>query len=192
MVRKPLPSCANRKSRCGQLPAGGEVVEDYRHVGLTLRAHPLSFLREDLAHDEIITCTEAAGLPDGKWAETAGIVLVRQRPGSAEGVIFMTIEDETGIANVVIWPKLFEKRRRIILSASLIAVAGQLQKEGEVVHLVARQVTDLSHLLASLGHRREPRETRFSGPDVCEAAARSIGASSSPAGTIKVKARDFR
>ena len=174
------------------MTAGGEVVEDYRHVGLTLRAHPLHFLRDDLVRDEILTCVEATGLADGKWAEAAGIVLVRQRPGSAEGVIFMTIEDETGVANVVIWPKLYEKQRRIILSASMVAVAGQVQKEGEVVHLVARRITDLSHLLASLGHRREPRQTRASGPDVCEAAAGSIDASNRPADTIKVKARDFR
>src|SRR6202023_3659753 len=74
-------------------------------------------------------------------------------PGSAKGVIFITIEDETGIANLVIWPKLFERQRRLVLSAKMMAVYGRIQREGEVVHLVAHRVTDLSDLLASIGHR---------------------------------------
>jgi error-prone DNA polymerase len=135
------------------MTAGGEVVEDYGHVGLTLRGHPLSFLREDLRRRRIVTCAEAMAARDGRWLETAGLVLVRQMPGSAKGVLFVTIEDETGIANLVVWPQVFEKQRRVILAAGMIGVQGRIQREGEVVHLVARHLTDLSPELASVGDR---------------------------------------
>ncbi|TIQ77409.1 MAG: error-prone DNA polymerase, partial [Mesorhizobium sp.] len=85
------------------MTAGREVVEDYGHVGLTLRNHPLSFLRADLARRRIVTCRDAMQARDGRWLEAAGLVLVRQRPGSAKGVMFLTMEDETGAANVVVW-----------------------------------------------------------------------------------------
>lgn len=135
------------------MTAGGEVVEDYRHVSLSLRSHPVSFLREDLQCRRIITCAEAMETRDGRWVEAAGIVLVRQRPGSAKGVMFITLEDESGIANLIVWTKVFEKYRRIILSAGMIAVRGQVQREGEVVHLIAQRLTDLSGELASVGDR---------------------------------------
>jgi error-prone DNA polymerase len=135
------------------MAAGREVVEDYSHTGLSLRRHPVSFLRADLARLRIVSCAEAMGSRDGQWLEAAGIVLVRQRPGSAKGVMFITVEDETGIANLVIWTKVFEKFRRIILSSGMIAVKGRIQREGEVVHLVAHRITDLSRELASIGQR---------------------------------------
>jgi error-prone DNA polymerase len=135
------------------MSAGGEVVEDYRHVGLSLRSHPVALLRADLARRRIVTCTEAMEARDGRWLEAAGIVLVRQRPGSAKGVMFITLEDETGIANLVVWPQVFEQNRRTILSAGMIAVRGRIQREGEVVHLVARRLADLSAELASVGER---------------------------------------
>jgi error-prone DNA polymerase len=86
---------------------------------------------------------------DGRWLPTAGLVLVRHMPGSAKGVMFITIEDETGIANLVIWPTLYENQRRVILSAGMLGVHGRIQREGEVVHLVAHKLTDLSPDLAS-------------------------------------------
>jgi len=135
------------------MTAGAEVVEDYGHVGLSLRSHPVSFLREDLRRHRIVTCQEAMDARDGRWLEAAGIVLVRQRPGSAKGVMFITLEDESGIANLVVWPQVFEKNRRIILSAGMFAVRGRIQREGEVVHLVAQRLTDLSAELASVGDR---------------------------------------
>jgi error-prone DNA polymerase len=92
------------------MTAGGEVVEDCGHVGLTLRGHPITFLRADLSVKRIVTRAGATKARDGRWLEIGGLVLVRQRPGSAKGVMFITIEDETGIANLVIWPKPFEKR----------------------------------------------------------------------------------
>ena len=110
------------------MTAGAEVVEDCGHVGLTLRNHPVSFLRGDLRRKRIVTCMEAMQARDGRWLETAGLVLVRQMPGSAKGVVFITIEDETGIANLVIWPKLYETQRRVILSVGMMAVHGRIPR----------------------------------------------------------------
>ena len=135
------------------MTSGGEVVEDYGHVGLTLRSHPVSFLRHDLERRRIVTCEEAMNARDGTWLEAAGLVLVRQRPGSAKGVMFITIEDETGHTNVVVWVKVFEKFRRVVLGAGMIGIYGRIQREGEVVHLVAHRLTDLSAELAGVGSR---------------------------------------
>ncbi|OYV50698.1 MAG: error-prone DNA polymerase, partial [Acidocella sp. 20-58-15] len=181
------------------MTGGGEVVEDYAHLGLTLRAHPLSFLREDLRRRKIVTCADAVRAHDNKWYEVAGIVLVRQRPGSAKGVMFITIEDETGIANLVIWPSLYEKQRRVIISAGMIAAYGRIQREGDVVHLVAHRIIDLSHELAGIGDResltpeKQNREVEvwFAAnlhvPKVNEHKVRDY-----PAERINVKTRDFR
>ncbi|ANL50990.1 DNA polymerase III subunit alpha domain-containing protein (plasmid) [Rhizobium phaseoli] len=136
-----------------QMTDGHNVVEDYTHIGLTLREHPLRFLRADLAKRRIVTCSQAMTARDGQWLMAAGLVLVRQRPGSAKGVMFITIEDETGIANVVVWPKLFERSRRVVLGASMMAINGRIQREGEVVHLVAQQLFDLSADLSGLAGR---------------------------------------
>jgi error-prone DNA polymerase len=111
------------------MTAGGEVVEDYGHVGLTLRNHPVSFLRGDLHRQRIVTCIDAMQARDGCWLRTAGLVLVRQMPGSAKGVVFITIDDETGIANLVIWPKLYERQRRVMLAARMMAVRGRIQRD---------------------------------------------------------------
>jgi DNA polymerase III alpha subunit len=99
-------------------------------MGLTLRSHPVTFLRDELISKRIISCAAAMASPDRRWVQTAGLVLVRQRPDSAKGVMLITIEDETGIANLVIWPSLFEKQRRIILSAGMFALHGRIQREG--------------------------------------------------------------
>ncbi|EPE96895.1 error-prone DNA polymerase [Rhizobium grahamii] len=133
-----------------QMTEGHNVVEDYGHVGLTLRQHPIAFLRKDLTDRRIVTCTEAMNARDGHWLMTAGLVLVRQKPGSAKGVMFITIEDETGPANIVVWPSLFEKRRRVVLGSSMMAINGRVQREGDVVHLVAQQLFDLSGDLSGL------------------------------------------
>jgi len=135
--------------------AGHEVVEDYSHTGLTLRQHPVAFLRKDLREKRMVTCAEAMAARDGRWLMTGGLVLVRQRPGSAKGVMFMTIEDETGIINAVVWPTLFERQRRLVLSASMLAINGRIQREGDVVHLVAQRLFDLSDDLGRLGERDE-------------------------------------
>jgi error-prone DNA polymerase len=169
--------------------AGREVVEDHARTGLTLRRHPVAFLRDDLAKRRIVTCAEAMGSRDRRWLEAAGIVLVRQRPGSAKGVLFITMEDETGIANVVVWQKVFERFRRTILSSSMIAVHGRIQREGEVVHLVAHRIVDLSQDLASVGEREEA----FPLPHGRGDEYRHGSPSSEPRGRgIRVRTRDFR
>jgi error-prone DNA polymerase len=138
-----------------QMTEGHNVVEDYGHTGLTLRQHPLAFLRADLTNRRIVTCAEAMSARDGRWVMTAGLVLVRQKPGSAKGVMFITIEDETGPANTVVWPSLFERRRRVVLGPSMMAINGRVQREGDVVHLVAQQLFDLSGDLSGLADRDE-------------------------------------
>lgn len=135
------------------MTSGSEVVEDYSHVGLTLREHPLSFLRADLAKRRFMTCATAVAARDRSWVDVAGLVLVRQRPGSAKGVMFITLEDETAVANLVVWTKILEKYRRVVLGAGMIGVKGKVQREGEVVHIVAQHLTDLSADLASVGSR---------------------------------------
>ncbi len=149
----PIPEIAEPTVVLRPMTAGAEVVEDYGHVGLTLRSHPVAFLREELRQRGIVSCTEAMEARDGRRLEAAGLVLVRQRPGSAKGVMFITLEDETGIANLVVWPKVFETHRRTVLAAAMIAVCGRIQREGDVVHLVAERLTDLSAELASVGDR---------------------------------------
>jgi error-prone DNA polymerase len=186
------------------MTGGSEVVEDYVHVGLTLRAHPLSFLRDDLRAQKIVACNQAMRAKDNKWLEVAGLVLVRQKPGSAKGVMFITIEDETGIANLVIWPDLYEKQRRIILTASMMSVHGRIQREGEVVHLIAHRLTDLSNQLARIGDRDAPfplphgpgDEAKSGGaPDPREILGpkpRDIYVPDRHIDTLRVKTRDFR
>ena len=137
---------------------GEEVLDDYRSMRLTLKHHPLALLRADPA---MAAVTPAAALKDhieGR-VTVAGLVLVRQRPGTASGVIFATLEDETGVANLIIWPKIFERYRRQVLASSLMRVEGRLQREGLVVHVIADRIDDLSQLLRDLGSRDEPIKT---------------------------------
>ncbi|WP_439631772.1 error-prone DNA polymerase [Shinella sp.] len=185
---------------------GHEVVEDYSYVGLTLRQHPISFLREDLRRKRMVTCAEAMAERDGRWLMTGGLVLVRQRPGSAKGVMFMTLEDETSIVNAVVWPTVFERQRRLVLSASMIAINGKIQREGDVVHLVAQRLFDLSEDLSKLGelgdafplpHGRGDEFARGNGaPDPREkpkaaAPARDIFIPDLLIDRLKVKSRNF-
>jgi error-prone DNA polymerase len=97
---------------------------------------------------------------DGKYAQGAGMVLVRQRPGSANGVTFITLEDETGIANAIVWEKTFDQFRRVVLRSRMLLISGTIQREGDVVHLIARHLADLSPTLASVGEQ----DTRFPLP----------------------------
>jgi error-prone DNA polymerase len=138
------------------MPQAEQVVADYQATGLSLTAHPLRFLRHELARQGVRCCSELAEMSDGMKLRVAGVVTVRQRPGSAEGVVFATIEDETGIANIVIWPSLLERFRREVLGASLLLVHGQLQRSPEgVIHVVAKELEDRSFHLLELSD--EPR-----------------------------------
>jgi len=141
------------------LSEGGEVVEDYAHTGLTLRCHPMAFLRDELAANRLLPCSALGEAKDGSGIAIAGLVLMRQRPGTAKGVIFVTLEDETGIANLVLWPRLYERQRRVALTSRLLAVRGHVQREGGVVHLIARSLEDLSGLLTRIGGS-EPIEVK--------------------------------
>ena len=130
---------------------GREVVEDYRSLQLSLRGHPLTFLREELNRMKIVRCVDLASVRDGRHVEVAGIILVRQRPGSAKGVLFVTIEDETGVAQGILWPDRFEIYRRQIMSASMVAMRGRVQKEGEIIHIICDRVIDHDDMLRSIG-----------------------------------------
>jgi len=132
------------------MPVGEHVVNDYRYLSLSLKAHPASFLRQQFAARRIIRSEELAGLANGARVTVAGLVLVRQRPGTAKGVIFMTLEDETGIANAIIWPKVFERFRPIVLGARLTAVSGRVQAASGVIHVVADGLEDLTPMLSVL------------------------------------------
>ena len=135
---------------------GEEVVNDYRFLELSLRAHPAAFLRADLTLRGIIDNEALRTRRSGEHVTVSGLVTIRQRPGTASGVIFMTIEDETAIANIIVWPKIFERFRAIILGARYIAVSGTLQHESGVVHVVAAQIEDLTALLARLTKDSSP------------------------------------
>jgi error-prone DNA polymerase len=131
---------------------GEEVLEDYTSLRLTLRCHPLALLRSDPALAGVVPAVALKERREGRVA-VAGLVLVRQRPGTASGVIFATLEDETGVANIVIWPQVFERFRRAVLASSLMRVEGRLQREGDVIHVIAERIADLSTLLHGLGDR---------------------------------------
>jgi error-prone DNA polymerase len=136
------------------LPAmrqGEHVAADYQATGLSLRAHPVRLLRRVLAAEGVATCAEATSRRDGAKVRVAGVVLVRQRPGSASGVVFATIEDETGVANIVIWPSVMERFRRAVLGSQVLEVAGKVQRSEEgVVHVVADALTNRTALLGLL------------------------------------------
>jgi error-prone DNA polymerase len=205
--RAPRPEIVEPPVPIVPMIAGRNVVEDYATIGLTLRQHPVAFLRGDLAQQRIIPCRDLLAARDGQRATVAGLVLVRQRPGTATGVVFITIEDETGIANLVVWSSLSERQRRVVLSASMLCCHGRVQREGEVIHVVTERLDDLSDLLKSLGGRSAPFPLRHgrgdevkhpNGPDPREAVAHATGtqgnqstAIGNPKG-IRIRTRDFR
>jgi error-prone DNA polymerase len=137
------------------MPASEHVVQDYQTTRLSLKDHPLSFLRERYRSYGLMTTSEAAGARNGARVRTVGIVLVRQRPGSASGVYFVTLEDETGIANLVIWPRVGEIYRPVLMGARIMLVSGRVQTADNVTHIVAEQLidrTDDLHLLSEEAH----------------------------------------
>ncbi|HJW26408.1 MAG TPA: error-prone DNA polymerase [Rhodocyclaceae bacterium] len=136
-----------------ELPVPGEgenLVADYRSLGLTLRRHPLTLLRSHLAARRFVSAADLKSAGDRALIRAAGIVTCRQRPGTASGIMFVTLEDETGLINAVVHPHLAERQRREVLQARLLGIFGQLQREGDVVHLVAKRLVDLSHWLGRL------------------------------------------
>jgi error-prone DNA polymerase len=148
------------------MPLGEHVVEDYRRLQLSLKAHPVSFLRPDLTARGIMRHEQLASIASGRSVTVAGLVLVRQRPGSASGVIFMTVEDETAVANVIVWPKIFETFRPVVLGSRLVSVTGKLQNESGVIHVVADRLDDLSPLLRRLTADARAVQTPTAGDEV--------------------------
>jgi error-prone DNA polymerase len=143
------------ESQPAQLPAmplGEHVVNDYQTMRLSLKAHPMRFLRDHYAAQKFVTADQLGNVRDGKRLAIAGLVLIRQRPGSAKGVVFITIEDETGVANLVVWPDVFDKQRKIVMGARLMAVRGIVQRDpdSDVIHVVARRLADHSDMLRHL------------------------------------------
>ncbi|HVM23577.1 MAG TPA: error-prone DNA polymerase [Sphingomicrobium sp.] len=134
------------------MPLSEHVVSDYQTLRLSLKAHPMHFLRTHYAANGFVTAEQLNATRDGKRLSIAGIVLIRQRPGSAKGVVFITLEDETGIANLVVWPDVFEKQRKIVMGARLMAVQGIVQRDpdSDVIHVVARRLEDHTYMLGHL------------------------------------------
>ena len=143
------------------MPLSEHVVNDYQTLRLSLKAHPMSFLRAHLSQlhstssrirkaPRILSCDELRSVKDGAYVSVAGVVLVRQRPGSAKGVVFMTIEDETGIANAVVWPKTLERFRKVVMGARLIVIHGRIQRHEDIIHVVSQRLEDRSDWLALL------------------------------------------
>jgi len=138
------------------MPLGEQVINDYRSLSFSLKAHPVSFVRDRLTGGGYRQNITLAEIRAGRFVSVAGLVLVRQRPGSAKGVVFETIEDETGVANVIVWPKIFERYRTVVLGSRFIGVHGPLQSEDDVIHVVARHMEDLTPLLSGLADADAP------------------------------------
>ena len=149
--RAPLDApAAERMPELAPPREGEEIVADYASLGLTLGRHPLALLRSRLQKQKLMRADELHALPHGSTAATAGLVTCRQRPDTASGVIFVTLEDETGNVNVVVWKSLSEQQKPVLLGSRLLAVHGVIERDGDVVHLVARRLEDCSRLLGRL------------------------------------------
>jgi DNA-directed DNA polymerase III PolC len=148
-----LPAATAREEGIPLLRApreGQDIVADYGSTGLTLRRHPLSLLRGKLQRCGVLPAQELWQQPDGKWVKTAGLVITRQRPGSAGGVTFVTLEDETGYVNLIVWNSVAVEQRAALLESRLLEVQGKLQREGDVQHVIAQRLTNLSAMLGDL------------------------------------------
>ena len=142
--------------RLPKMGLGENVAEDYRTLRLSLKAHPLALLRAGLVDGDYVPCRVLETMGNGDTVRVAGLVTARQRPGSAKGVVFVTLEDETAVANLVVWGDVFEKHRRQVLGAHVLGVEGRVQKEGKVIHVVSERLFDLTPLLATLEHQSAP------------------------------------
>jgi error-prone DNA polymerase len=147
------------------MPLSEHVVNDYRTLRLSLKAHPMSFLRARVRQARIAACADLNQMRDGAWVGVAGVVLVRQRPGSAAGVVFMTIEDETSVANAVIWPKVLERERMVVMGARLVVVHGRIQRHEDIIHVVAARLEDRSDWLRLLTEEGEALSTALAHAD---------------------------
>ncbi len=189
------------------MPHSEHVVNDYQTLRLSLKAHPMHFLRARFAARRVLACDELRGVKDGAHVAVAGVVLVRQRPGSAKGVVFMTIEDETGVANAVVWAKTLERFRKEVMGARLIVVHGRVQRHEDIIHVVAARLEDRSDMLALLSEegatmkvpianadevlRPDPGSARGSDPGSARSPAHPRWAGHPRETRIIPKSRDF-
>ncbi|MBM3503309.1 MAG: error-prone DNA polymerase [Alphaproteobacteria bacterium] len=166
---------------------GEEVICDYSTVRLTLRHHPMALLRPRFATPYVPAKT-LFDTPAGRWVNVAGLAICRQRPGTASGVIFMTLEDDTGVANIVVWPTMFERYRRTVLQSRLLGVSGKVEREGIVIHVIANKLVDLSGALLDLAgcDWPEPQRRMMDGSAVPPAVAKAMPAQ--PWGTANIDA----
>ena len=147
------------------MSAPQHVAEDYRTTRLSLKGHPVGFFREDLARTGVVPCAALKTARDRRRLSVGGLVLVRQRPGTAKGVVFITLEDETGVANIVIWKDAFDAHRRLVMTSSFLVIHGQVQSVDGIVHVVAERFTDLSDRLAELRQDERVTPERPKPPD---------------------------
>jgi error-prone DNA polymerase len=129
---------------------GQDIVADYQSLGLTLERHPMALIRTRLDSYRYVTAERLKDLQSGRPVRVAGLVITKQRPGTASGVTFVTLEDESGCTNLIVWKKIAEKQRDVLLNARLMGVEGELQKEGKVIHVIARKLIDHSEWLGEL------------------------------------------
>ena len=132
------------------MPLSEEVIADYQTQRLSLKAHPMSFLRAGLAERGFVSAAELRSRKHRSMVQVAGVVLIRQRPGSAKGVVFITLEDETGVANLVVWPDTMERYRKVVMGARLIEVRGRVEYDEDVLHVIAAHLVDATPALHSL------------------------------------------
>jgi len=175
-----------------QMALSEHVVNDYQTLRLSLKAHPMSFLRDRFSVRRVRACHELRGLKDGAYVSVAGVVLVRQRPGSTKGVVFMTIEDETGVANAVVWPKTLERFRKVVMGARLIVIHGRIQRHEDIIHVVSARLEDRSDWLALLSEQAESMKVPVANADHVRSPEQGSRGPGHPRDTrIIPKSRDF-
>jgi error-prone DNA polymerase len=189
------PRPKERRQRI-ELPALREeeaVAEDYSLFGLSLRNHPMAFMRGEARAKGLVCAADLKGLPNGKPVAIAGLVLFRQRPGTAKGTIFITLEDETGAANLIVWPKISERYRRAVFGAKVLLCEGVMQKESNVIHVVSRRLFDWTAKLSTLQSRAPSNlALRFGrGDEIAHGSGRDAR-DGVPSWTETLKSRDFR
>jgi error-prone DNA polymerase len=143
-LRASVPSCLP------PMPLSQQVLTDYCTTGLSLKQHPVALVREALTKQKVITAKEMTSLPHGRFVRVAGMVLIRQRPGTASGIVFITLEDETGIANLIVRPNTFDQYRPAARHAALLQCDGYVERQGQVVHVMAKRLFDRSELIAGM------------------------------------------
>ncbi|WP_417797625.1 error-prone DNA polymerase [Terasakiella pusilla] len=182
-----------------EMSIGEEVIEDYASLRLSLKAHPLLLLRDRLSQAGVRASKDLVNVANNKKATVAGLIIARQRPGTASGVVFLTLEDETDVANIIVWPKVFEEYRRTLMSATLVAVKGKVQSGEGVIHVIAEELLDLSGLLQELSRdtfiqsrtRQHPRNISWSVTPQNKSIHELAEENQDKAVPFKVDSRDF-